>query len=279
MADQIISQEYLREIFDYKDGQLIWKLPRSKIQVGQKTGHLNFHGYLNTKLDGKNYRTHRLIFMWHYGYLPKQIDHINGIKDDNRIENLREVSDSENSYNQNLKSNNKDAAYLLTLVKHTDNMRLLFLSATPMFNDAKEIVWLLNLMRVNDRRPKIYIKDIFDSDNNLLVINGKEVGKQRLQEASIGYVSFVKGENPYTFPYRVFPSMFSKSHALDRKQVEESRTHGTVPYPKFTFDGKSTVPGLEYVDVYITKLKKHQNEIYIKKIEELKNRRINRSNY
>ena len=42
-------------------------------------------------------------------------------------------------------------------------MRLLFLSATPMFNDAKEIVWLLNLMRVNDRRPKIYIKDIFDN--------------------------------------------------------------------------------------------------------------------
>ena len=168
----------------------------------------------------------------------------------------------------NLKSNNKDAAYLLALVKYADNMRLLFLSATPMFNDAKEIIWLLNLMRVNDRRPKIYAKDVFDSDNNLLIMNGKEIGKQRLQEASIGYVSFVKGENPYTFPYRVFPSMFSKEHALKHKM--QAGDTGTISYPKVTFDGKSTVPGLEYIDVYITKLKKHQNEVYIKKIEELK---------
>jgi hypothetical protein len=176
----------------------------------------------------------------------------------------------------NLKSNNKDAAYLLALVKYADNMRLLFLSATPMFNDAKEIVWLLNLMRVNDRRPKIYAKDVFDSDNNLLMMNGKEIGKQRLQEASIGYVSFVKGENPYTFPYRVFPSMFSKEHALKRQmQMQASAvTVGTIPYPKFTFDGKTTVPGLEYIDVYITKLKKHQNDVYVKKIEELKSGKV-----
>jgi predicted DsbA family dithiol-disulfide isomerase len=67
--------------------------------------------------------------------------------------------------------------------------------------------------------------------------------------------------------------MFSKEHALKRQmQMQESAVAagGTIPYPKFTFDGKSTVPGLEYVDVYITKLKKHQNEVYVKKIEELK---------
>jgi hypothetical protein len=164
---------------------------------------------------------------------------------------------------------------LLALVKYADNMRLLFLSATPMFNDAKEIIWLLNLMRVNDRRPKIYAKDIFDSDNNLLIVNGKEIGKQRLQEASIGYVSFVKGENPYTFPYRIFPSMFSKEHALKRQETGSGSGSGSgsIPYPKYTFDGNSTIPGLEYIDVYITTLKKHQNEVYVKKIEELKNKK------
>ena len=178
----------------------------------------------------------------------------------------------------NLKSNNKDAAYLLALVKYADNMRLLFLSATPMFNDAKEIIWLLNLMRVNDRRPKIYAKDVFDSDNNLLVINGKEIGKQRLQEASIGYVSFVKGENPYTFPYRVFPSMFSKEHAFKMQmQATAGKGAGTLSYPKFTFDGKTTIPGLEYIDVYVTRIKKHQNEVYIKKIEEIKNEKVSAS--
>jgi hypothetical protein len=173
----------------------------------------------------------------------------------------------------NLKSNNKDAAYLLALVKHADNLRLLFLSATPMFNDPKEIIWLLNLMRVNDRRPKIYSKDVFDSDNNLLIVGGKQVGKERLQEASIGYVSFVRGENPYMFPYRIFPSTFSKEHALRQQEIGDDGKmviKGTINYPKFTCDGKSTVPGLEYVDVYLTHLKKHQNGIYNKKIEELK---------
>ena len=148
-----------------------------------------------------------------------------------------------------------------------------------MFNDAKEIVWLLNLMRVNDRRPKIYAKDIFDSENNLLITNGKEVGKQRLQEASIGYVSFVKGENPYTFPYRIYPSTFSKEHALRRQEngdkTKSQSGSGSIPYPKNTFDGKSTIPGIEYIDVYITKLKKHQNRVYMKKIEELKNKKRN----
>ena len=110
------------------------------------------------------------------------------------------------------------------------------------------------------------------------MMNGKEIGKQRLQEASIGYVSFVKGENPYTFPYRVFPSMFSKEHALKRKmQTQASTGTGTMPYPKFTFDGKSTVPGLEYIDVYITKLKKHQDNVYVKKIEELKSGKVTTS--
>ena len=168
----------------------------------------------------------------------------------------------------NLKSNNKDAAYLLNLVKYAENLRLLFLSATPMFNDPKEIVWLLNLMRINDRRPRIYSRDLFDSDNNLLVVEGKQVGRELLKEASIGYISYVRGENPYTFPYRIFPSQFSKDNALKQQEVYDgtNKTRGTISYPKVTFDGKTTVPGLEHVDVYITKIVKHQSEVYERKL-------------
>jgi hypothetical protein len=183
----------------------------------------------------------------------------------------------------NLKSNNKDAAYLMTLVKYAVNLRLLFLSATPMFNDPKEIVWLLNLMRVNDRRPRIHSSDLFDSNNNLLVVEGREIGKEKLKEASIGYISYVRGENPYTFPYRIFPSQFSKQNALKQQEIYdgEKRTRGSISYPKFTFDDKTTVPGLEHVDVYVTQIGKHQNEIYerkLKKMEEHEGHEVRRRN-
>ena len=168
----------------------------------------------------------------------------------------------------NLKSNNKDAAYLLNLVKYAENLRLLFLSATPMFNDPKEIIWLLNLMRINDRRPRIYSRDLFDSDNNLLVVEGKPVGSELLKEASIGYISYVRGENPYTFPYRIFPSQFSKDNALKQEEIYDgaTKTRGMIAYPRVTFDGKTTVPGLEHVDVYVTKIGKHQSEVYQRKL-------------
>jgi hypothetical protein len=54
---------------------------------------------------GKVWKVHRLIFMLVHGYLPKEIDHINGDRSDNRIENLREVSRSENQYNKSAQRN------------------------------------------------------------------------------------------------------------------------------------------------------------------------------
>jgi hypothetical protein len=123
-------------------------------------------------------------------------------------------------------------------------------------------------MRINDRRPRIYSSDLFDSDNNLLIVEGKQVGRERLKEASIGYISYVRGENPYTFPYRIFPSQFSKSNALKQQEMYdgENKTRGTIAYPKVTFDGKTTVPGLEHVDVYVTDVGKHQNDVYERKL-------------
>ena len=54
----------------------------------------------------------------------------------------------------------------MKLVKSVDNLRLLFLSATPMYNSYKEIIWLINLMNRNDNRSEINIKEIFSKDGN-----------------------------------------------------------------------------------------------------------------
>ena len=88
---------------------------------------------------------------------------------------------------------------LKKLVKYADNLRLILLSATPMYNSPKEIIWITNLMNLNDRRPTIKYSDVFDED-------GKLIGEDLLRRKLTGYVSYVRGENPYTFPFRVYPS-------------------------------------------------------------------------
>jgi hypothetical protein len=89
-------------------------------------------------------------------------------------------------------------------------MRFLLLSATPMYNSYKEMIWLLNLMNTNDRRGRIEVRDIFKKNGDF-----KDDGEEILTRKSTGYISFVRGENPYTFPYRVYPKEFSKEHTFE----------------------------------------------------------------
>jgi len=92
----------------------------------------------------------------------------------------------------------------LDLLTKKTTVKLLLLSATPMFNDPSEIVWILNLLNRNDKRFELK-NDIFTKDGDL-----RESEKYRFLHHVRGYVSYVKGENPFTFPYRIYPSYFYK---------------------------------------------------------------------
>jgi hypothetical protein len=71
------------------------------------------------------------------------------------------------------------------------------------------MIWLLNLMNTNDRRGRIEVRDIFKKTGEF-----KDGGEELLTRKSTGYISFVRGENPYTFPYRVYPIEFAKEHTF-----------------------------------------------------------------
>ena len=104
---RMITQELVKELFEYRDGELYRKVANSnRVKIGDKVGTVNNLGYLCTQINGKIYKNHRLIFLMFKGYLPKYIDHINGIKTDNRIENLRECTSSQNNLNRKQRSNN-----------------------------------------------------------------------------------------------------------------------------------------------------------------------------
>ena len=113
--------------------------------------------------------------------------------------------------------NKKIAVNLMKLVNYTKKMRFLLLSATPMYNNYKEIIWLINLMNANDNRHLLNVSDIFDKNGNFLTdADGNDVGKELFIQKITGYISFVRGDNPYTFPYRIFPKFFSPENTIIR---------------------------------------------------------------
>ena len=106
----MITQEHLQYLFTYDKqvGHLVRNFRRGKAQKGTYSTCKDRDGYIVLGVDGKTYREHRLIWMYHYGKFPEHdIDHINWVRDDNRIENLRDVTKSQNKQNSPVQKNNK----------------------------------------------------------------------------------------------------------------------------------------------------------------------------
>lgn len=106
-----LTQQQVQELFEYRDGDLHWKprtLSRNRPSVlnGKKVGCPNGSGYLTMVHDKRKYYLHQLVFLMHHGYIPSNIDHIDGNGSNNRIENLRLTTVSENMYNTKINTKN-----------------------------------------------------------------------------------------------------------------------------------------------------------------------------
>jgi hypothetical protein len=176
------------------------------------------------------------------GFSKKERDRI-------RTKNIHEVFDNrliivDEVHNIRITDENKNrktAELLMNIARDGDNVRLLLLSATPMYNSHEEIVWLCNLMNVNDKRDPLKISDVFDAATR----DFKEGGKELLQRKLTGYVSYVRGENPYTFPYRIYPP-----------------ADPTFKYPTKQMNGKPIDAPLERVPIYPTNIGEYQAKGY-----------------
>lgn len=119
-AKELPSAEYLNECFfyDHISGILVWKtrplshfedewrMNQSNSRMSGKSPTVKSDGYVVLKISGVTYKAHRLIWKMVYGEDAEQIDHVNGVRSDNRLLNLRAVTKEENAKNRAISRNN-----------------------------------------------------------------------------------------------------------------------------------------------------------------------------
>jgi hypothetical protein len=159
--------------------------------------------------------------------------------------------------------------------------RLLLLTGTPMYNSYREIIWLLNIMRLNDGRAEIDIRDVFNSnpDEGIFVETSEgegrgqiiETGKENLRRFSTGYVSYIRGENPYTFPFRIYPDEFAPEHTFSGGDAGDAADAGENPkinyeIPTTQINGRQ-IPEYRAISrmrdkIYLTTASEYQQNVY-----------------
>lgn len=153
------------------------------------TGYQKFANYIIDSTDGwkgsdKN--------------INEKIKRFISTKFDNRVIIIDEI--------QNMKTDKKEETkniqpILEAIIKYGKNIKLILMSATPMFDRPDEIIFYINLLLQNDGRKKIERSEIFDSKNGTL----KPGADKKLRDIFKGYVSYIRSEKPFRFPFRIYP--------------------------------------------------------------------------
>lgn len=123
-----MTQDELKLMVSYRaDGRLVWK-EREPVDrfsrnfnarfAGKPVGSKALTGYLETAINQERYLVHRLVFLYHRGFFPDFVDHINGDREDNRIDNLREATHSQNMMNVKISKNNNSGSSVKGVYKH-----------------------------------------------------------------------------------------------------------------------------------------------------------------
>ena len=182
--------------------------------------YLSFANYVKrlVKIKGKKYykespeERERLVINEIFSNRLLIIDEVHNLRDDGE----KDIKDSVDMIEK--------------VIKYSDNLKIVLLSATPMYNRSTEIIRLLNMLLMNDKRELINKDRIFLKEGSL-----KKGGITILKEALRGYVSYVRGEDPSSFPIRLYPS-YTEEFSEYRSDIDDKRSLSMIldkdNYPK-----------------------------------------------
>ena len=172
-----LTQQRLREVLNYDPETGLFTSvgvrKGSKFRKGDVVGNFNGMGYIIMMVDRKLYKAHRLAWLDFYGYLPEnQVDHINRVRHDNRIKNLREVTQTCNNRNTAMHRTNTSGVKGVVFCKRDElwaarvslNNRSTYYGHYKNFEDAVRARWgaekLLGFPNCcSDSSAYIYLKE------------------------------------------------------------------------------------------------------------------------
>lgn len=134
------------------------------------------------------------------------IDEAHNLRDveaDTAISGVEEADEADTSKHADAAEGKRLTPILRDIVSIAEGLRLMLMTATPMYNSAPEIIFLLNLLTLNDTKDlssQYTIRDVFQSDGRFT-----KDGEAKLTKLIRRYVSYMRGENPNTFPLRLSP--------------------------------------------------------------------------
>ena len=172
------------------------------------------------------------------------------------IDEIQNIKTTRNELTKNIQP------ILQSIIKYGKNIKLILMSATPMFDKPDEIIYYMNLLLLNDGREPINKDDIFTSTGTL-----KDGADEKLREYFKGYVSYIRSEKPDTFPFRVYPSnsvIPSITKYMSGADIDKDKL---LKFTRVILCNMSNIQANTYLYYYLSESKK--NKKLLDKLNEL----------